>query len=82
MDTAGEARVSVTIIIGVLVPVLIIIIIFFGYLSYRKWFKNIPNQIANDPTPNQEIPTPRSGQQKKLGSNDFRPSTYIDDSNT
>ena len=49
MDTAGEARVSVTIIIAVLVPVLIIMIIFFGYLSYRKWFKVNPNKIAKDP---------------------------------
>ena len=81
MDTAGEARVSVTIIIAVLVPVLIIIIIFFGYLSYRKWFK-VPNKIAKDPQPNQGILTPKSGQQQQLGPNDFRPSPYIDYSNS
>ena len=82
MDTAGEARVSVTIIIAVLVPVLIIIIIFFGYLSYRKWFKVNTNKIAKDPQPNQGILTPKSGQQQQLESNDFRPSTYIDYSNS
>ena len=81
MDTAGEARVSVTIIIAVLVPVLIIIIIFFGYLSYRKWFK-VPNKIAKDPQPNQGILTPKSGHQQQLGPNDFRPSPYIDYSNS